>query len=61
MHTEFCDQPVVIAVQLKRKAENREVTLDKLIEFFVKEGLTTKLLAEKIRKVKDIRNTFHLT
>jgi len=52
---------VVIIVQIKREAKDREMTFDKLITFFEEEKLMPQGFLEKVRKIKDIRNTFHLS
>lgn len=52
---------IVIAKQVKKPKLEREIMLDFLLKFFEEKEFINPSLAEKITKVKNIRNTFHLS
>lgn len=52
---------IVIAKQIKTTRNEREIMLDNLLKLFVNEKIITPSLEKKIKKAKDVRNTFHLT
>lgn len=52
---------IVIATQIKKQREERELMLDVLVDFFFDEKIINKVLKSKIDKARDIRNTFHLS
>ncbi len=52
---------VVIAKQIVETKNERELMLDVLVKLFLEKKIISKKLAKKIKKTKDIRNTFHLS
>lgn len=52
---------LVIAKQIKIPKNERELMLDVLLEFFCDKGIIGMDLNKKIKKAKDVRNTFHLS
>ena len=55
------DRKVVVATQIKKTAQERELMLDSLVSFFYKKKLITKTLKGRIDSVRKVRNTFHLS
>jgi hypothetical protein len=52
---------LVVAKQVKIPKHERELMLDVLLKYYVEKGIISRNLESKIKKVKDIRNTFHLS
>lgn len=52
---------VIIAKQEKIVKSERELMLDVLLRYFTDNKVISESLEEKIKKAKDIRNTFHLS
>ncbi|MEK7502305.1 MAG: hypothetical protein AAB609_02160 [Patescibacteria group bacterium] len=52
---------LVIAKQIEIPKKDRELMLDVLLKFFSEKKIISKELEKNIKKVKDFRNTFHLS
>lgn len=56
-----CGANLVFAKQVKTPKHERELMLDLLLKLFTENGVISKGLSIKIKRSKDIRNTFHLS
>ncbi len=52
---------LIIARQVKTIRSEREIMLDILLKLFLEKKIISESLAKKIKKAKDVRNTFHLS
>lgn len=55
------DSILVVAKQVRKEREDRELMLDVLIKVFSEKGIISHSLKKKVEDIKDVRNTFHLS
>lgn len=52
---------LIIAKQVQTVKNERELMLDVLLKLFSEKKIISEILEEKIKRAKDVRNTFHLS